>query len=204
MLNEYCINEDGETIKVFENAPYTTIFCKNFRTLAEECKIEGTDYVRVVTKNNAFFLGKKSYFIGSSLQGKGFEEIKKMAQDILICESSIDCQIWISCIYKKEVATSYGDIRDLMPSFSDIIKEETSQEKKKAEDKEKIQEKKVHIVEKPKIEEPKKEKSFWGAVLFYGIAIIGVIMCLYMCTHLDTYNGYHEDTLHMPHNSRPD
>lgn len=122
---------------VLKSIAGVVLYTKNFRSLAEECKTEGTDYVRVVTKNNAFFLGKKSYFIGSSLQGKGFEDIKKIAQDILICESSIDCKKWISCIYKKEVATSYGDTRDLMPNIFDIL-QEIVEDKKKEEKEEPI------------------------------------------------------------------
>lgn len=89
---------NGIEVRVNETAQ-GKIYSKNFRSLAEEVKSAGTDHCTLVQKNHAFFLGKKSYYVGPSLQDKNFAGLVAVASNVQICESSIDGKKWVPTLF---------------------------------------------------------------------------------------------------------
>ena len=204
----------GGVVQIIDNSPKPTLYLKNFHTLADEVNKVGTDYARLNTKKNAFFLGGNSYYVHPSLQGLNFSELTKVATEIKMCEiSNSKGEDWAPCIYKNKVLTSYGDIRDLVLDYTEfsLVEKPVKKEEPK---KEKIQDKpkktpannlspKKETEDNTSYKKSKEEKSWWWNIVFYISMALFVTMCLYMCTHLDTYERGTRDTLHMPYNSHP-
>lgn len=89
---------NGEQVRVNETSK-GTIYSKNFRSMKEECAKQGTTDFRVNKEKHSFFLGGQAYYVGPSLQGMGAAEIAAKGKDIQICDSSVDGQKWVPCLF---------------------------------------------------------------------------------------------------------
>ena len=100
MANTTVIN--GEEVRVNETSK-GTVYSKNFRSLTEEVSACGTDYARLNPSKHAFFLGGNSYYVGPSLQDKDFNGLRAVAEQIQICDSSIDGENWVPTLFLPTV-----------------------------------------------------------------------------------------------------
>jgi len=96
MANIEIIN--GESVRVNETSK-GTMYSKNFRSMKEECQKLGTTDFRVNQERHSLFLGGNAYYVGPSLQGKSASEIGALGKDIQICESSVDKENWVPCLF---------------------------------------------------------------------------------------------------------
>ena len=89
---------NGENVRV-NTTEKGTIYSKNFRSMKEEVLAAGTQDFRLNQERKSLFLGGKSYYVGPSLQGKSAAEIAALGRDIQICESSVDKEKWVPCLF---------------------------------------------------------------------------------------------------------
>lgn len=96
MANVEIIN--GESVRV-NTTNRGTMYSKNFRSLREECAALGTCDARVNMQKHSLFLGGNSYYVGPSLQGKSVSELAALGKEIQVCESSVDKEHWVPCLF---------------------------------------------------------------------------------------------------------
>lgn len=89
---------NGEQVRV-NNTEQGKIYSKNFRSMKEECNTQGTTDFRVNKEKHSFFLGGKAYYVGPSLQKMNAAEIAARGKDIQICDSSVDGEKWVPCLF---------------------------------------------------------------------------------------------------------
>ena len=89
---------NGENVRV-NNTPKGVMYSKNFRSLKEECAALGTVDFRVNVEKHSLFLRGNAYYVGPSLQGKGAKELASLGREIQICESSVDKEKWVPCLF---------------------------------------------------------------------------------------------------------
>lgn len=89
---------NGVEVRV-QVTPNGKIYSKNFRSMKDECAKAGTLDFAINESKHAFFLGSEAYYIGPSLQGKSVDELISLGKDIQICDSSINGDTWVPCLF---------------------------------------------------------------------------------------------------------
>lgn len=92
------IIENGMQIRV-NTTSRGTMYSTNFRSLKEEAQSLGTKDFRYNKEKHSLFLGGNAYYVGPSLQGKSTAEIASLGKEIQICDSSMDKQKWVPCLF---------------------------------------------------------------------------------------------------------